>query len=107
MTTPGSLTPPRSRTKIDPSPGDMPVSGDSSTKAIQIQLSREASRALQGEMMRRLERGHCPAPAALVAELEFSALSGVDHEKKNDDATCEGAAWGGEMLASRTGVCMI
>ena len=45
-----------------------------STKAMEVKLSREASRALQAEMLRRIERGHCPAPAALVGEAVAKAF---------------------------------
>jgi len=45
-----------------------------STKAMDVKLSREASRALQAEMLRRIERGLCPAPAALVGEAVAKAF---------------------------------
>ena len=47
-----------------------------STKAMNVKLSREASRALQAQMMRRLEHGHCPAPAPLVGEAVAKAFAG-------------------------------
>lgn len=47
-----------------------------STKAMDVKLSREASRTLQAEMMRRIERGHCPAPAALVGEALVRMFAG-------------------------------
>ena len=47
-----------------------------STRAMDVRLSREASRALQDEMLRRMERGHCPAPAALVGEAVAKAFAG-------------------------------
>jgi len=48
-----------------------------STKAMDVRLSREASQVLQAEMMFRLEqRGHCPAPAALVGEAVAKAFAG-------------------------------
>jgi hypothetical protein len=48
-----------------------------STKAMDVRLSREASRALQAEMMRRIERqGFCPAPAQLAAEAVKRAFGG-------------------------------
>lgn len=48
----------------------------SSTKAMNVKLSREASRALQAEMMPRIERDYCPAPAALVGEAVAKAFAG-------------------------------
>lgn len=46
------------------------------TKAMNVQLSRAASLALQNEMMCRLEQGRCAAPAALVGEAVAKAFAG-------------------------------
>jgi hypothetical protein len=45
-----------------------------STRAMDVRLSREASRALQAEMLRRIERlGFCQAPAQLTGEAVMRA----------------------------------
>ena len=48
-----------------------------STKAMDVRLTREASRVLQGEMMRRIDRqGFCPAPSQLAGEAIARAYGG-------------------------------
>jgi len=48
-----------------------------STRTMDVRLSRSASQILQAEMMRRIERGYCPAPAALVGEAVAEAFAGA------------------------------
>jgi hypothetical protein len=48
-----------------------------STKAMDLKLSRSASKTLQAKMMRRIERsGFCPAPATLAADAIARAYRG-------------------------------
>ena len=54
----------------------MSVAHSAETEKMDVKLSREASRTLQAEMMRRIERGHCPGPAALVGEALVRMFAG-------------------------------